>query len=381
MHRASRREFLRSAGAGVIGLLAASCAPAAQPSSPATPVPATPPIAAPPTAAPAPTAAPTAPPVTPRATTKVRITDIQITSAAGSYVADARGYFREEGIEAEFLTMAGADQVPAVVSGTADVAGTAITAALFNALARGLPIKLVADHGANLPGASAGGWAVRKDLVDSGRYNGPADVRGWKVASGTPGSAADIALDRFLRQGGLTIDDIELVVMAYPDVIPAFANKALDGVYFQEPFTTIAVNQGLAVRGPIGYDIYPNQQIGVVAFGQRLTGDRDLALRYLRAYVRGVRDYVKGFIQRDQATFDQLVPILIEHTTVKERALFEQAIPSGLKADPVPNVQSMKDDQEWYVARGLVQQRVDVDSIVDLSLVEEAIRQLGPARA
>src|SRR6266540_4176831 len=229
MRTTSRRELIRAVGAGALGLLAAACGPAAQPSPTApgakptlppsgqaeapdssqaqkaaqattAPAPTTPPK---PTEAPKPAAA-TAPAV-PKPAVSVKVTDIQITSAAGTYIADAKGYFREEGIQAEFLAMAGADQVPAVVSATADVAGAAINAALYNALARGMPLRMVADHGANLQNASAGGWAVRKDLVESGKYKGPADVRGWKIAVGTPSSTADISLDRFLNQGGLSL--------------------------------------------------------------------------------------------------------------------------------------------------------------------------------
>src|SRR5689334_15849230 len=113
--------------------------------------PATVPAAAPTTGAPA---APPGPPVT------ARITDIQITSAAGSYIAAEKGYFAEEGIQVEFFPVGTADQVPAIVSGSADAAGAAINAFLYNAFARGLPVKIVADHGANLEKASAGGWAV-----------------------------------------------------------------------------------------------------------------------------------------------------------------------------------------------------------------------------
>src|SRR5579884_3008913 len=324
-------------------------------------------------------AAPAAPPA-PREPALVRITDIQITSAAGSYIAAAKGYFEQEGIRAEFVPVATSDQIPALVAGQADVAGAAINAFLFNALARGVSIKMVADHGANLPNASAGGWVVRRDLVESGAYRGPADVRGWRVASGSPGSTADITLDRFLRSGGLRYEDVTLVQMTFPDMIPAFANQAIDAAYWQEPFTTIAVERGLVVRGPIGYDIYPYQQIGVVLFGNRLAGDRELGTRYLRAYTRGVRDYVRAILHRDPAAFDEVVPILIERTTVKDRALFEKAIPSGLKPDPIPNVQSIIDDQEWLIEHGLVAQRVNVLDFVDLSMVEEAIRQLGPAQ-
>jgi NitT/TauT family transport system substrate-binding protein len=309
----------------------------------------------------------------------VRITDIQITSAAGSYIAAEKGYFKEEGVDAQFVPMGAADQVPAIVANSADVAGAAINAFLFNAVARGVPVKGVADHGANLKDASAGGVVFRKDLYDSGAVRGPADLKGRKIGLSNSGSASDIALDHYLHEGGLDLTEMDLQYMGFPDLIPAFANKAIGAAYWQEPFTTIALDRGLIVRGPIGYDVYPNQQIAVVLFRDKLLNDRDLSVRYLRAYVRGVRDYVKAMQEKDPAMFDQVVPLLIEHTTVKERALYEKAIPSGLKPDPIPNVQSISDDQDWYIAHGQQQERVNVQDFIDTSMVEEAIHQLGPA--
>src|SRR5436309_1575040 len=102
----------------------------------------------------APSAAVAVAPTKPPEPARVRITDAQITSAAGSYIAAEKGYFREEGIEVEFIPT-GADQVPIVVADQADVAGAPINAFLFNAFARGIPLRVVADHGANLPGAAA----------------------------------------------------------------------------------------------------------------------------------------------------------------------------------------------------------------------------------
>jgi NitT/TauT family transport system substrate-binding protein len=363
--------------ATVSAVLACSsgAAPATKPSQGSAP--AQPPAAAP--AAPTTAAQPAAAAKPAREPTTVRITDIQITSAAGSYIAAEKGYFKEEGIDAEFVRMGAADQVPAIVANSADVAGAAINAFLFNAVARGVPVKGVADHGANLKDASAGGVAFRKDLYDSGALRGPADLRGRKIGLSASGSAADIALDRYLHEGGLDIGEMDLTYMGFPDLIPAFANKAIDAAYWQEPFTTIALDRGLIVRGPIGYDVYPNQQIAVVLFRDKLLDDRDLAVRYLRAYVRGVRDYVKAMQDRDPTMFNQVVPLLIEHTTVKERALYEKAIPSGLKPDPIPNVQSIVDDQEWYLSHGYQQERINIQELIDLSLVQEAIRQLGSA--
>jgi len=328
-------------------------------------------------AAPAPPSAPAAP--AERAT--LNISHSMITSSAGNYVAADRGYFAEEGIDVDFVrVMSGTETMALVVSGQTDVGGGLISSGLYNAFARGIQVKIVADHGANLPNASAGGIAFRKDLFESGAIREARDLRGRKVAVANEGGAAHISLDRYLQAAGLALTDVDLTVVQLPDTAAAFQNKVIEAAYWQEPFTTIGLEQGLIVRGPIVYEIYPQQQIGGIMFAERLTSDRALGLRYMRAYVRGVRDYVRATQDRDPATFDAVVPILMNYTTVKDRALFEKAIPSGLKADPVPNVQSMSDDQEWFVAHGFQPQRVNVQDIVELSFVEQAIRELGAAQ-
>jgi NitT/TauT family transport system substrate-binding protein len=402
MTTTSRRQFVLMMGAGAVGLLATACGQAAAPaSSAAAPSSAaakpSPSAAASASAKPAastaasaaakPAASASAKPAAsaaasgsavakPGSLATVKITDIQITSAAGSYIADAKGYFKDEGIQAEFVRMGGGDQIPAIVSGTGDVTGTAIAAALYNAFGRGLPLKMVADHGANLKDASAGGFVVRKDLAD--KFKGPASVKGWKVAEAVPESTPDVAMDKWLHTGGLSLQDLNITYLGFPETLQALTNKAIDATYYQEPFTTIAVNQGVAVRGVPAWEMYLNQQIAVVVFGPRMNNDKDLSQRYVRAYLRGVRDYVKGLIDKDKAMFDQVVPILIERTTVKQRDLFEKAIPSGLRPDGMPNVQSVKDDLDYYQQKGVVKEKFDINKYFDLSYVEEANRQLGP---
>jgi NitT/TauT family transport system substrate-binding protein len=242
-----------------------------------------------------------------------------------------------------------------------------------------VPVKIVADHGANLPNVSAGSIMFRKDLVDSGSYRTPADLRSRPVAVGTGGSTGYIPLDRFLQANGLSIADVEIVTLPFPDMIPAFENKAIDAASFQEPFTTIAPDRGLIVRGSIGFDIIPYQQIGVLLFSDRLLNDRALGLRYMRAYVRGVREYVKAMRERDPAAFAEVVLMLIKYTTVKDRALFEKAVPSGLAPDAIPNVQLMIDQQERYRAHGYLPPAANVPEFVALSFVEQVVRELGPS--
>ena len=181
------RQVLALTAAGLLAACSGGAAAPAKPSQGSAP--------APPAGAPAhqrlrpAAAAPSAAaPQAAREPTTVRITDIQITSAAGSYIAAERGYFREEGVDAQFIPMGARTRSRRSVANSADVAGAAINAFIFNAVARGVPVKGVADHGANLKDASAGGVAIRKDLFDSGAIRGPADLRGRKIGLSNSGS-------------------------------------------------------------------------------------------------------------------------------------------------------------------------------------------------
>src|SRR5215218_9480579 len=162
-------------GALLAGLLA--CAPPATPPQPTAPV-----------TAPTSTAAtaPAAEPAPARAT--VRHGDIRIASAAGIYLAVERGYFAEQGLDVRLETFASAvEQIPALANSQIEIGIGAVSAGLFNAVARGVPLKLTLDFGRNLPNRSAGSVAVRKDLWDAGAIREPADLRGRPIAVNSTG--------------------------------------------------------------------------------------------------------------------------------------------------------------------------------------------------
>src|SRR5207247_2254294 len=68
-------------------------------------------------------------------------------SDAGLYLAEARGYFREQGIVLERQVLPPPEAVPALAAGHVEVSAVAPNAGLFNAIGRGIPLKIVADKG------------------------------------------------------------------------------------------------------------------------------------------------------------------------------------------------------------------------------------------
>ena len=86
-----------------------------------------------------------------------------------------------------------AQQIAPLSSGSIDVACGAISAGLYNAISRDIPMKVVADKGRNAPGYAYNSILVRKDLIDSGAVKTLADMKGRTLAT------IDIAVKNFDR--------------------------------------------------------------------------------------------------------------------------------------------------------------------------------------
>src|SRR5438094_740374 len=219
----------------------AGAAGAAAPAAPAATVaPAAPSGGAQPTAA---RLAPLSPPLA------VKMAETPGSSNAGVYIALARGYFRDEGLDVSLETFdSGERAIPALVTGQVDVAGVGVSAGMFNAIARGLPLKVVGGMSYNEPGYSSSGLLVRKDLIDSGRVRDYSDLRGLKIALTGQTSALRAEFARALTAGGLVESDVDVVLLPSPDQPLALGSGAIDAGFTTEPFIARAVQTGVAVR-------------------------------------------------------------------------------------------------------------------------------------
>src|SRR3954469_17144063 len=156
---------------------------------------------------------PLMPPVTVRAATTPSI------SNGGRYVAMERGYFEEEGIRIEDVPSdTSAQLLPSLAAGQIDLLSGGTGSGIFNAIAQGIPLRIVLDQWTGFPGNEAGGLMMRKDLIDSGRVREPADLRGLRLAMTSKGHNTEMVLANVLGWGGLTFDDVETVAMPYPDM-------------------------------------------------------------------------------------------------------------------------------------------------------------------
>lgn len=360
-----------------VALLAAGCAPAA-------PSPTQPPAApkpAPPTAAPQPKAAapekapakPPGPPVTLKVASGVGL------FRSGLDIGIARDHYKQQNLEIDLVSLeTGPDQLPFMASGQLDIVLTGPSSAHFNALAADIPVKFVASCGNSSPTGREGNvlLVARKDLYDSGQLKELKDLAGKRIGIPNLQSKGYVDAWAFTEKAGLKLTDVTLVApMAFPEMIVGLANKAIDAAITLEPFVTQGISQGAAVV--IGGDeqIMSRRQGCAVAMGERLVKDRELGKRFLRGYLGAVRDYNDAFF-KNQGKPD-IVKIMVEKYPVKDPALYDRMYPFSIDPNGFVNTESIELDVRFYKAQGLLTAEPNVKTLVDPTLAEEVVKELG----
>jgi len=313
---------------------------------------------------------------------KVVVGMIGSISDAPVFVALDKGYFAEAGIDASLENMGSlAKQIAPLSSGQLDVGFGAISAGLYNAVGRDISIRVVADKGHNAPGYGYNAILVRKDLVDSGAVKTLADLKGRTVATIGVGSADMSILNEAMRTVGLSFDDIKQTALVLPNHLVALQNKGIEVTLTPEPYATMIVDLGLAVRLKTVDEFYPNQQQTVMVYSAKFMKDRpDVALRFMQAYLRGVRTYVDSLKDGTMSgpNADEVIASIVKYTRTKDVALLKRIKPVVINGDGQVNRESMQKDWEFLKSKGLIEATTTPADITDLSIAEAAVKKLGP---
>jgi NitT/TauT family transport system substrate-binding protein len=293
---------------------------------------------------------------------------------APSLIAFEKGYFREQELDIEVRRFPGSSDANQALSiGGIDVIQSGISPALFNSRLRNIDMSIVASAGNNSPGHGTMGITLRKDLVDSGRYKGFADLKGLKLSTGVGGPAQWFVVE-LARDAGIDDKSISFVSLGLANTISAMVNGAADGGSVNEPFATLLVEKAGGVRVASIDQKFPDFPAAYLIYGPALTKTNvDAGQRYMMAYFKGMRDYQHAFGPERQGT-NEIIAIL-----EKYNILVTAETPSlGIPDDMAPSFAFVDKFLDWQIAIGNVREKIDPHSLVDDRFRQYALRQLGP---
>lgn len=198
-------------------------------------------------------------------------------------LADQLGYLKEKGIklEAAGTTFSGPESIIALDSGSVDIASAA-TPAIINAVkGKSKLVSLWANVGANKE--LHGKFFVLKDS----NIQGAKDLVGKKIGVNTLGAHLDFVTREYLKKNGLSIKDVQLVVVPDTNLEQVLLQKQVDMIGIWDPNSPIASK--LEESGKVrllftDYDVLGEIAIGFAGFNKE----------FIEKNPQVVRDFVEA---------------------------------------------------------------------------------------
>ncbi|WP_309090888.1 ABC transporter substrate-binding protein [Domibacillus sp.] len=308
--------------------------------------------------------------------TKVIIAEDGSASGAGFYIANEKGYFEDYNIEVEFATFANSDDMlPALASGEVDIAGGVSSASFFNAIAQGIDVKIIADKGHNEKGKSYFTFVIGADKKDE--IKDYSDLKGKKVAVSTEHAVDDYIFRKMLEHAGLKESDVEFVLMPdFGNMLAAIENGSVDAALQIEPLITQGVSEGIHIRFGDATDFAPKAQIAMVLGSpQFINEQKDVSLRFMAAYLKGVRDYNDAFKKGEGKK--EIIDIMTKYTSLKDAAVWEEVYVTGLDPNGKMFVDDIRQQYDMYKKNGAIRGEFDFDKAINTTVTEKAVEIIG----
>jgi ABC-type nitrate/sulfonate/bicarbonate transport system substrate-binding protein len=197
------------------------------------------------------------------------------------WAANDRGIFKKHGFDTEVIVMQGGTQLAQAIIGGSVPFGV-MGGAYLTAAVRGADLIMIATHMDKFP----------YSLIVKPSIKRTEDLKGSRLAISRFGSASDAGLRVSLQKLGLNPDrDVTILqVGGQTSRFAALKAGTVDGTVVIPPLSGAAQRLGYSAIINMTKMGIPYPQEGVVVSRQLLATRRDVVMRFLKAYLEGVRE-------------------------------------------------------------------------------------------
>jgi ABC-type nitrate/sulfonate/bicarbonate transport system substrate-binding protein len=275
-------------------------------------------------------------------------------------IAQKEGYLKEEGIDAQLLSIRGEIAIRTTLAGEVDFftnAGSALAAAV-----RSVPVKIVTVF------QDKPGW----DLIAQPDIKSVAQLRGKNIAIMSPEGSLAVVAREILRKNGIDpAKDVNLVVMGGDEVrFPALQTKSIQATLFNSGMSLKAQKEGFTKLAAAS-DYANLIEGGLATSNDRIKQNPEKIFRFIRASLKGINFFVS---KREPA-----IKYMTEALRLKDRELINAiydiqsklVLRDGFTDDKV--LQAMIDSMKNTTK---VQREIKVSDVFDLTFVKKANEEL-----
>jgi len=277
------------------------------------------------------------------------------------FVAQDRGFFREEGLDAQLVQVRATVAIAAIVSGEVHALGSIGSA--IRAVQRGAPVKVLAV-------------SLRRPvfwLVSRPELKSYSDLKGKVIGTTTIGGSQHTAGIRLLRKNGLDPDKDVTVVLAgdVPTQLQALVNGSIQIGILSPPILIVARDKYRMNVLASAMQEFTSLQNGLAVTDRSLKEQRDLVKRILRARAKGNR----YFHQNERGASEVLAKYLsVDFPTALETVRISRA---AFTTNGIPTDEEIR---EYLKADAEIlgfPAPVPASRVFDFSLLREVNQELG----
>ena len=281
------------------------------------------------------------------------------------YVADAKGFFKDEGLENETVVISGPLSIAALLSGDVDYSGAGGSG--MRAALKGAPLK----------GIYFQSEKVTFYLVADPSIKTAADLKGKKVAIGSAGDTQDRMITMFAERGGVTSKEIMRIAVGADTSTRILTIKSgnAQATTVDPGGLVFAQKEGLVSLGFLG-DLFPMPFQGFVATEKKIRDNPAQIKRWLKGAMRGLM-FVRD---RPEEAVDLGMKKLQLGRATRAMVLegtknYARALPQGVPG--LPTAEGVKNFLEYDIKIPMqIKEDIPPERLLHLQLVEEVKKEL-----
>lgn len=266
-------------------------------------------------------------------------------------IAQAKGYYKAEGLDVKFVTGRGGVDVAKQVGAGNAVIGGAIGDTPIIARAQGIPVKAVAVLGA--------GSLMQLVSHEDAKIESPRELRGKTVTTLAYTDTTYYALLGMLSKSGLTKNDLDIQAAGPAGVWQLFVSRKATAMASTPDWTVNAMEAGAKVT-ILPADVYfKSMAQAILVSDETIQKNPQLVQKLVRATLKGMKDIMTNP--------KQAAAVYAEHVTVhkgKEASIekmfemYNKYVYASQKTLGAMDEARLGDLQKFYVANAIVPKEV-----------------------
>jgi ABC-type nitrate/sulfonate/bicarbonate transport system substrate-binding protein len=281
------------------------------------------------------------------------------------FSADARGFFKDEGLENETIVVGGPAGIAALISGDVDYSGAGGSG--LRAAVKGAPLKAIMYQ------TERPTWY----LIVHPTISQVTDLRGKKIGVALLGDSEDRFTTLFVERAGLSAKEVTKITLGTSpnDKILGIKSGAVAAVVLDPAGAVAAEREGLRNLAYLG-DIFPLPFQGYVTTDKKIAENSAQLKRWVRAVIRGLM-FLRE--QPDEAADVAMKRLRLRNVT---KAMLVEAIKGYARALPpgvpgLPSNEGIKNILEYEIRLPMkLDAPLNAERFLDLRWVAEVKKEI-----